>query len=121
MLFADANRARANGETARAVTLYRQLQARFPRSAEAELSQLTLATLLLHVGDARGALAGFDGYLARGARALQAEALVGRALSQRALGQREHEIAAWQTVAERLPGTSYARRAQERLSALGKR
>jgi TolA-binding protein len=120
-LFADANRARARGETALAVSLYRQLQARHPRSPEAELSQLTLATLLLHRGEARAALAGFDGYLARGARSLQAEALVGRALAQRALGQRELEIGAWQVVAQRFPGTSYARRAEERLVALGRR
>jgi TolA-binding protein len=120
-LFADANRARARGEIARAVSLYRQLQARYPRSSEAELSELTLSTLLLHMGDARAALAGFDDYLARGTRPLQAEALVGRALARRALGQRALEIAAWKLVAERFAGTSYARRAEERLAALGGR
>jgi TolA-binding protein len=120
-LFADANRARARGDTARAVSLYRQLQARYPRSSEAELSELTLSTLLLHMGDARAALAGFDDYLARGTRPLQAEALVGRALARRALGQRALEIAAWKLVAERFAGTSYARRAEERLAALGGR
>lgn len=120
-LFASANRARSSGQTARAVSLYRQLQTKYPRSGEAELSELTLATLLLHVGDARSALSGFDRYLARGARPLQAEALVGRALAQRALGQREPEIATWASVAARFPGTSYARRAEERLGALGRR
>lgn len=120
-LFAAANSARAAGETARAITLYRKLQARHPRSSESRLSELTLATLLLHNGDARAALAGFDAYLARGGGALEAEALVGRALCRRALGQRELELSAWRTVAERFPGTSYARRARERLGAPGER
>lgn len=118
-LFASANQARAARETRRAVELYRSLQQRYPRSPEAELSRLTLATLLLHLGDARTALSAFDAYLASGARPLEAEAQVGRALSLRALGLRDQEIGAWKVVAQRNPGTPYERRARERLSALG--
>lgn len=119
-LFADANRARAAGDSAGAIRLYRQLQQRFPRSSEAALSELTLATLLLHTGDARAALNSFDSYLGRGSRPLDAEALVGRALSLRALGQRDQEVTAWRSVIDRYPGSSYARRAAERLAALRK-
>jgi TolA-binding protein len=119
-LFADANRARASGDSAGAIRLYRQLQQRFPRSSEAALSELTLATLLLHTGDARSALNSFDNYLGRGSRPLDAEALVGRALSLRALGQRGQEVVAWRSVIDRYPGSSYARRAAERLAALRK-
>jgi TolA-binding protein len=119
-LFADANRARASGDSAGAIRLYRQLQQRFPRSSEAALSELTLATLLLHTGDARSALNSFDNYLGRGSRPLDAEALVGRALSLRALGQRDQEVVAWRSVIDRYPGSSYARRAAERLAALRK-
>lgn len=119
-LFADANRARASGDSGRAIQLYRSLQRQFPRSREAELSQLTLARLLLDNGDARSALGGFDAYLGRGGRTLQAEALVGRALSLRALGRREAEISAWRDVLERHPRSVYARQASERLSALGR-
>jgi hypothetical protein len=118
-LFESANHARAARDTARAVELYRLLQKRFPRSPEAELSRLTLATLLLHMGDARAALSAFDAYLASGARPLEAEAQVGRALSFRALGLRDQEVAAWKIVARHSPGSSYERRARERLSALG--
>jgi TolA-binding protein len=100
------------------VRLYRTLQQKFPRSNEAALSELTLATLLLHMGEARTALASFDSYLARGSRPLEAEALSGRALSLRALGQRDQEQAAWRVVIDRYPGSPYARRAMERLSAL---
>jgi TolA-binding protein len=119
-LFAGANRARASGDSAGAIRLYRQLQQRFPRSSEAALSELTLATLLLHTGDARSALNSFDSYLGRGSRPLDAEALVGRALSLRALGQRDQEVVAWRSVIDRYPGSSYARRAAERLAALRK-
>jgi TolA-binding protein len=121
ILFAEANRLRAAGNSTSAIHLYRHLQQRFPRSSEAALSELTLATLLLHAGDARAALASFDSYLGRGSRPLDAEALVGRALSLRALGQREQEVAAWRNVIERYPGSSYARRAAERLAALRER
>jgi TolA-binding protein len=119
-LFADANRARASADSAGAIRLYRQLQQRHPRSPEAALSELTLATLLLHTGDARSALSSFDSYLGRGSRPLDAEAMVGRALSLRALGQREQEVAAWRGVIDRYPASSYARRAAERLAALRK-
>jgi TolA-binding protein len=120
VLFADANNARVRGDHMRAVKLYRQLQREFPQSPEAVLSQLTLSTLLLHAGDARGALAGFNVYLSRSSRPLEAEALVGRALALRGLGQTVAEVAAWQVVLKRYPGTSYARRASDRLAALGR-
>jgi TolA-binding protein len=120
-LFADANRARANGDTGQAIQLYRSLQRQFPRSGEAELSQVTLARLFLDSGDARSALGGFDAYLGRGGRTLQAEALVGRALSLRALGRRDAEVAAWRDVLERHPRSVYARQATERLAVLGRR
>jgi TolA-binding protein len=119
-LFADANNARVRGDHTRAVKLYRQLQREFPQSPEAVLSQLTLSTLLLHAGDARGALAGFNVYLSRSSRPLEAEALVGRALALRSLGQTVAEVAAWQVVLKRYPGSSYARRASDRLAALGR-
>ena len=117
-LFADANRARTRvrRQSHPAVPPLR----RFPRSREAELSQLTLARLLLDSGDARSALGGFDTYLGQSGRALQAEALVGRALSLRALGRRDAEIAAWRDVLARHPRSVYARQASERLSALGR-
>lgn len=118
-LFRAANRARKSGETARAIMLYRRLQHEFPSSSEATLSELTLATLLLDGGDGRGALVAFDAYLARGESHLEAEALVGRALAFSQLGNTRAEVLAWRTILERHPGSSYARRARERLSALG--
>jgi TolA-binding protein len=118
-LFASANQARRRGDLAQASALYRELQKTFPSSQEAELSQITLSMLLLDRGDAAGALAGFDRYLARSRRPLEAEALVGRARALGALGSRAAEAGAWREVQRKYPGSVYARQAGDRLEALG--
>src|SRR6185295_9306386 len=89
-LFGDANQARRSGDIGRASGLYHLLQDQFPGSAEADLSRVTLALLLLDNGDAQGALSGFERYLAGSSRGLEAEALVGRARALGRLGRREH-------------------------------
>ncbi|HVJ22168.1 MAG TPA: hypothetical protein VM686_42475 [Polyangiaceae bacterium] len=118
-LFAAANQARRRGDLTQATALYRDLQKTFPRSQEAELSQVTLSMLLLDRGDAAAALTGFDRYLARSRRPLEAEALVGRARALGALGSRSAEEGAWREVQRKYPGSVYARQATDRLSALG--
>jgi hypothetical protein len=118
-LFGYANQARRAGDVARASGLYYALQARFPGSPEAELSRVTLSLLLLDTGDARGALAGFDRYLAGASHGLEAEALVGRARALGRLGRRDQEAVAWREVARRYPRSVYGRQASERLAALG--
>jgi hypothetical protein len=95
------------------------LQEQFAGSPEAELSRVTLALLLLDSGDARGALSGFDRYLAGSSRGLEAEALVGRARALGRLGRRELEAAAWREVQRKYPRSLYGRQASERLLALG--
>ena len=120
-LFADANRARRDGIAERAVTLYRSLQARYPSSAESELSRALLAQLLLERGSPEAALAGFDRYLAEGAPVLGAEALVGRARALEQMGKPGQAITAWQAVQNRFPGSVHARLAATRLAALGER
>jgi TolA-binding protein len=120
-LFADANRARRDGNVSRAVALYQSLQTRFPSSSESELSRALLAQLLLDRGSPEQALAGFDRYLAEGAPVLRAEALVGRARALEQLGQAAQAVAAWQLVQSRFPGSVHARLAATRLAALGMR
>ncbi|HVU02787.1 MAG TPA: zf-HC2 domain-containing protein [Polyangiaceae bacterium] len=117
-LFRDANAARRDGDTARAVALYRTLEAEYPRSEEARLSYATLGRLQLDRGDAKAALAGFDAYLSKGGAALGEEALVGRALSLQKLGSRDGEISAWQEVLRRFPKSIYAKLARSRIAAL---
>ena len=118
-LFGEANQARRAGDIGRASGLYHLLQDQFPGSAEAELSRVTLALLLLDSGDAQGALSGFERYLAGASRGLEAEALVGRARALGRLGRRDLEATAWQEVQRKYPRSIYGRQATERLSALG--
>ncbi|HWA78216.1 MAG TPA: tetratricopeptide repeat protein [Polyangiaceae bacterium] len=119
-LFAEANRARRAQELGRATSLYRTLQARYPGSAEAELSRVTLATLLLDRGEAAEALNGFERYLGGPSRALEVEAWVGRARALERLGRNSEALRAWEQVRDRFPQTIHARQAAERLSSAGK-
>ncbi|MES1175138.1 MAG: tetratricopeptide repeat protein [Myxococcales bacterium] len=120
-LFADANRARRDGNADRAVSLYRALQSRYPGSSESELSRALLAQLLLDRGSPEAALAGFDRYLAQGTPVLGAEALVGRARALEQLGKPAQAAAAWREVQSRFAGSVHARLAATRLAALGMR
>jgi TolA-binding protein len=120
-LFAEANRARRDGNVDRAVGLYRSLQSRYPNSSESELSRALLAQLLLDRGDPEAALAGFDRYLAEDTPVLSAEALVGRARALEQLGKSTQAAAAWRKVQSRFPGSVHARLAATRLAALGMR
>jgi TolA-binding protein len=120
-LFAEANRARREGNAERAVVLYRGLQARFPSTSESDLSRALLAQLLLDRGKPEEALAGFDHYLSQGTPVLSAEAWVGRARALEQLGKLEQARAAWRQVQDRFPGSVHARLAATRLAALGMR
>ncbi len=120
-LFADANRARRDGNADRAVSLYRALQSRYPSSRESDVSRALLAQLLLDRGNPEAALAGFERYLAEAAPVLSAEALVGRARALEQLGKSTEAVAAWRDVQSRFPGSVHARLAATRLAALGMR
>jgi TolA-binding protein len=119
-LFAAANLARREHETGNAVRLYRELARRHPRSAEAAVSRVALGRLLLdRLGDARGALREFDGYLQdRREQALREDALIGRALALGRLGRAGEERAAWQSLLSGFPGSGYAESARARLEEL---
>ncbi len=116
-LFRQANAARSRGDVARAGALYQELQGRFPGSAEARLSHVSLGKLLLAGGNASAADAQFARYLAGGG-ALQVEALVGRAECAARMGRVAEERQWWQRVRDRFPGSVYARRAAQRLAEL---
>ncbi|HVW27818.1 MAG TPA: zf-HC2 domain-containing protein [Polyangiaceae bacterium] len=120
-LFAEANRARRNGNAARAVELYRTLETRFPNAPEAQLSRALLARLLLDDGNPSAALSGFDGYLAQDAPVLGEEALVGRARALEQLGERAAAVATWREILVRFPHSVHARLAASRLAALESR
>jgi TolA-binding protein len=116
-LFASANMARHDDNGPRASVLYRELQRRYPTSAEALVSRVSLGRVLLdRLDDPAGALAQFDGYLAQTTHtALAEEALFGRATALSQLGRAEAERETWRTLLARYPSSVYADRARVRM------
>jgi TolA-binding protein len=100
---------------AEAVMAYEELQAKFPRSAEAALSHVVLARRYLGQEPER-ALRHFDAYLRSEPHgALAQESLNGRARALGMLGRGTEERRAWQDLLRRYPESVYADRARERL------
>ena len=120
-LFDGANQARRRGDYDRALTLARDLQARFPASREAHVARATTARLLLDRGDPGGALADFDAYLAHGSGDLGEEAMVGRATALERLGRTAEAGRAWQALLAAYPDSPYTAHAQVRLGSLSVR
>lgn len=118
-LFAAANRARSQKQTAQAARLYAQLQRRHPQSAEAQLSYVSLGRLWLDTGKPKPALDAFDAYLRRGGLGpLAHEALAGRALALEKLKRPAAEMAAWRALLQAYPETLLQARAKARLQLL---
>ncbi|MBS2015970.1 MAG: tetratricopeptide repeat protein [Deltaproteobacteria bacterium] len=120
-LFRDANAARRSGDVDGAIDLYKTLLTHHAGTPEAHAARVTLGRLLLdRRGDASGALAQFDAYLASNSadRALAEEARVGRALVFLRQGRTEEERRAWQELLDKHPDSLHAARARERLRAL---
>ena len=118
-LFKLANAERRAGDVEHAIDLYKTLIKRHPDAAESQASHVTLGSLLEKRGDAAGALAQFDAYLAKasGDGALSEEARVGRATALQRLGRAQEEKKAWEALLQHHPQTVHAARARERLDA----
>jgi TolA-binding protein len=115
-LFARANASRSEGHGRRAISLYSELQSRYPGSAEAEISYVSLGRAMLEQGQAASALTQFDRYLSRKPEGpLAQEALFGKANVLARLGRLEEERRTWETLLARFPKSIYRDRAQERL------
>ncbi len=115
LLFERANRARHQGDAPAAGLLYRALQARFPRSAEARLSLALMARMQLDQGHDAAALASFDAYLATPDRALREEAMAGRAHALAKLGRTRASEQAFAELLRAYPDSAYAALARRRL------
>lgn len=122
-LFARANQLRRRDEVNEALRVYRELQRSFPGSGEELVSRVALGRLLLdRLGNAAGALAQFNSYLANSHEgALGEEALVGRALSLGRLGRVAEERSAWSALLASHPRSTYAARARARIEQLSAR
>ncbi|WP_146651157.1 tetratricopeptide repeat protein [Labilithrix luteola] len=117
-LFTLANDARRARDVATARSLYRELQAKYPRSPEAVTSYVTLGRLELDSARANEALLQFDRYLGTGAVELREDAMAGRASALENLGRNADEKAAWQALLAAYPSSLFAPHAKQRLSRL---
>ena len=117
-LFAAANRARVAGNVVEAVALSQQLLGRFPRSAEASSTHLSLGMLRLQRGQAELALADFRAYEAQGNGDAMAEALWGKAQALRALGRSKEEMETLNELVRKFPRAAYAAAARKRLAVV---
>jgi TolA-binding protein len=117
-LLSAAGRARREGYNAQAVTLLEALQARFPNSAEAHASDITLGMLQLKSGAVSAARQHFERYLQRSPQgALAADALWGRAEALAAQGDQAGARASWTALLDRYPDSAYASAARAKLRA----
>ncbi|MGC4087242.1 MAG: tetratricopeptide repeat protein [Polyangiaceae bacterium] len=117
-LFAQANRARREGEPARAAALYRRLTAEFSRTKEALAAEVPLALLELKAGRNSAALRHFDAYSRRAPQGeLGSEALWGRAQAEFGLGQGDAARQSLELLLKRYPNSAYASAARAKLEA----
>jgi TolA-binding protein len=118
-LLSSAGQARRKGEAARAITLLEALQSRFPGSAEAQASDITLGMLRLQLGAASASLKDFDRYLGRspnGDRA--ADALWGRSKALLALKRSGEAETSLRQLLARYPHSPFASAARAELTRL---
>jgi outer membrane protein assembly factor BamD (BamD/ComL family) len=114
-LFSEANLLRRQGNTARATSKYRQLQAQFARSTEAAVSHVILGRMLLQAGRAAEACSEFTSYGSRFPRGtLAAEALQGQITCARLTADRKLERRACEQLLMRFADSPYAAAAKDR-------
>jgi TolA-binding protein len=118
-LFQSANAERRRGHLTTAISLYDELERRFPRSEEARTSHVSLGRLLLERGLWAEALPQLDEYLAANpAGTLAPEALFGEARALESLGRLDEARRAWTRLLGSYPDSVYATQARQRLEAL---
>jgi TolA-binding protein len=117
-VYRAANDARRAGRSDEAIRGYKDLQSRFPGSAEAKASRVSLGGLLLRGGSDGAALTQFDSYLQGGSGPLAAEALFGRGRALQALGRSAEEIETLERLVRQYPKSAYATHAKRRLDEL---
>jgi hypothetical protein len=103
-LFRQGLTARGGGNTAAAISTFRALEKRFPESAEAIVSYVSLGTLLLERGEPVAAVAAFNDYLQAAPYGdLVREALAGKRRALEAAGLPDETAAANRELERRFP------------------
>ena len=109
-LFAEAARARHDGDLRRAVGLYGTLRSAFPDSDQARVASVSMADLLLRLDEPARALRAFDAYLSDVRTGpMREEALFGRARSLSKLGDERAEQETWTRLSGTFPARPMAR------------
>jgi TolA-binding protein len=117
-LFADAARARREGDVDEAIRLFGSLQHRYPASAESRAADIALGMMQLGRGAAGAALDHFRRYQRHSAEGeLVPEALWGESEALRKLGRVEESRASLGALLSRFPDSAYAPAARARLDA----
>jgi len=121
-LFSGANALRRSGDVRRATEAYLELERRFPGSAEAKHSHLTLGQLYLAQHAAASALAQFQSYAqAPSSDSLRVEALWGEVEALEMLGRTQQEIGVLEGIVTQHPQSVYREAAEQRLARLRSR
>jgi TolA-binding protein len=116
-LFAAANLARREGQTARAIDVYEELQRRYPDAPESRAVDISLGMLRLDSGSAGSALRHFERYLRAPSAELTPEALWGKSQALARLGRIDEARETWRFIVSRHPGSAYAKAASAKLAA----
>jgi hypothetical protein len=118
-LFARANNERRHDHVAAAISLYGELERRYPESDEARISHVSLGRLLLDRGIWSKGLSQLDDYLVSSPDGMLApEALFGKARALKALGRRDEERGTWNRLVTKFADSVYATQARHRLEEL---
>ena len=118
-LFAEATRARHDGDLRRAVALYGALRSTFPDSEQARVAAVSMGDLLLRLDEPTSALRAFDAYLADVRTGpLREEALFGRARCLKQVGDDTAEAETWVRLLREFPSSAYRAVARHRLDEL---
>ena len=114
-LYSGANQARVRGDLNAAIRGYQDLQLRYPSSAEATASRLTLGNVYLVSRQPELALAQFRAHQATGGAGFGVESLWGMALALRQLDRRAEEREALTLLLSRYPASTYEAAARRKL------
>jgi TolA-binding protein len=117
-LFANAARARREGNLDEALRLYTSLQHRYPGAPESRAADISLAMIQLGRGADAASLEHFQRYLRHSPNGeLVPEALWGEAEALRKLGRSEQARRVLSDLLQRFPDSTYAAAARARLEA----
>jgi TolA-binding protein len=118
-LFLSANNERRHNRIAAAISLYNELEQRYPESEEARVSRVSLGRLLLARGMPAEGLSQLNDYLTTSKEGMLApEALFGKGLALETLGRRDEERTVWNRLLAKFPDSVYAAQARRRIEEL---